>query len=65
TLRFEQPGTPMELPIEVTFQYRGAPSQTIVVDVKDRLTERTVPLAGDLRKVEVDRRDLAMARIDR
>ena len=47
----------------VTLQYAGGNSQDIVINIADRLTETRVPLAGVLRRVEVNRDYAALALI--
>jgi hypothetical protein len=54
-LRFEQPGEAFDVPITVTLDYADRPPATLVVKLKDKLTELRVPLAGLLRRAEIDR----------
>ena len=63
-LRFEQLTNLLyEVPVTVTLQYAGGNSQDIVINIADRLTETRVPLAGVLRRVEVNRDYAALALI--
>ncbi|MEE3105155.1 MAG: hypothetical protein VX273_06260, partial [Acidobacteriota bacterium] len=52
-----------EVPVTVTLQYADGNSQDIVINIADRLTETRVPLAGVLRRVEVNRDYAALALI--
>jgi len=49
--------------VTVTLQYADGNSQDIVINIADRLTEARVPLAGVLRRVEVNRDYAALALI--
>jgi aminopeptidase N len=63
-LRFEQLTNLLyEVPVTVTLQYADGNSQDIVINIADRLTETRVPLAGVLRRVEVNRDYAALALI--
>ena len=63
-LRFEQLTNLLyEVPVTVTLQYADGNSQDIVINIADRLTETRVPLAGVLRRVEVNRDYAALAMI--
>ena len=63
-LRFEQEGEIFDVPVTVTLNYRSGASEDIIVPVTDEITELRVPLAGQLRGVDVNRDRAALARID-
>ena len=63
-LRFEQEGELFDVPVTVTLNYRSGASEDIVVPVTDEITELRVPLAGQLRGVDVNRDHAALAQID-
>ncbi len=64
TYRFEQEGEIFDVPVTVTLNYRSGASEDIIVPVTDEITELRVPLAGQLRGVDVNRDRAALARID-
>ena len=63
-LRFEQEAEIFDVPVTVTLNYRSGASEDIVVPVTDEITELRVPLAGQLRGVDVNRDRAALAQID-
>ena len=63
-LRFEQEREIFDVPVTVTLNYRSGASEDIVVPVTDEITELRVPLAGQLRGVDVNRDHAALAQID-
>ena len=63
-LRFEQEGELFDVPVTVTLNYRSGASEDIVVPVTDKITELRVPLADQLRGVDVNRDHAALAQID-
>ncbi len=64
-LRFEQRTERIyDLPVTVDLVYRSGEEQTVVVPVTDRVTELRVPAKGRLRRVRVNRDDVALAEID-
>ena len=63
-LRFEQEEEIFDVPVTVTLNYRSGASEDVVVLVTDEITELRVPLAGQLRGVDVNRDRAALARID-
>ena len=65
TLRFEQRGAVMEFPLTVEVTYASGASEQIVVPLSERITERTVPLKGRLRNIEVNGDHAALARIEK
>ena len=64
-LRFVQEGKVFEVPVTVTLRYRSGAEETVVVAVTERLTEVRLPLAGSLRRVDVNEDDAALAEIRR
>ena len=62
-LRFDQEGEIFDVPVTVTLNYRSGASEDIVVPVTDEITELRVPLAGQLRGVDVNRDHAALAQI--
>ena len=62
-LRFQQEEEIFDVPVTVTLNYRSGASEDIVVLVTDEITELRVPLAGQLRGVDVNRDRAALARI--
>jgi hypothetical protein len=64
-LRFEQAGDLFDVPVTVTFDYEDREAVNVVVKVTDAVTEMRVPLEGRLRRVDVNRDQAAVARIDK
>ena len=65
-LRFEQRTERIyDLPVTVDLVYRSGEEQSVVVPVTDRVTEVRVPAKGRLRRVQVNRDDMALAEIHR
>ena len=64
-LRFEQEGDVFDIPVTVSLNYRSGESKDVIVQVTEAVTEVRVPLAGELRKVEVNRDHFALAHISR
>jgi aminopeptidase N len=64
-LIFEQAGEAFEVPVTVTLVYASGQQQQVVVPVAGAATERRLPLAGPLRRVDVNDDGAAVARIDR
>jgi hypothetical protein len=64
-LSFDQAGEPFEVPVTVKLVYRSGEEQELVVPVAGASTERTVPLKGPLRRIQVNDDGAAVARIDR
>ena len=65
-LRFEQETERLfDLPVRVDVIYRSGDEDTLVVPVRDRLTEVRVPARGRVRRVRVNRDGMALATIDR
>ena len=65
-LRFEQTTERLfDLPVRVDVTYRSGDEDTLVVPVRDRLTEVRVPARGRVWRVRVNRDGMALATIDR
>jgi aminopeptidase N len=64
-VRFEQKGDVFDLPITVTIMYADGSSQDAIVVVADREVQRTIPLKGPVRSVDVNRDGGALAEIRR
>ena len=62
-LRFAQDEPLFELPVTVTLTYRSGLEETVVVAVRGATTEWRVPLQGELRDVEVNPDNAALAEI--
>src|SRR4029079_10851549 len=55
-VRFEQKGSEIyDVPVTVTISYADGTSTDVVVAVTDRTVERTIPLKGAVRGVDVNR----------
>ena len=64
-LRFEQLTDRLfDLPVTVDLLYRSGEERSVVVPVTDRVTEMRVPLQGRLRRVRVNRDEMALADIE-
>jgi aminopeptidase N len=64
-VRFEQKGDVFDVPVLVTLTYADGTTEDIVVPVTDAITERTLPLKGALRGIEVNRDNGALAEIEK
>jgi hypothetical protein len=64
-VRFEQKGDVFDLPVTVTIMYADGSSQDAIVVVADREVQRTIPLKGPVRSVDVNRDGGALAEIRR
>ena len=62
-LRFEQDEPLFELPVTVTLTYRSGLQESVVVAVDGATTEWRVPLQGELRGVDVNPDNAALAEI--
>ena len=62
-LRFEQQGTPFEVPVTATLRYRSGAEESVVVPVSGPVTEFRVALSETLQDVEVNEDDAALAEI--
>lgn len=61
----QQQADAFEFPLTLTVEYADRPAGTVTIPVSERLTETTVPLAGTLRQVEVDRDEGLLAEMQR
>ncbi len=65
-LRFEQQTERLfELPVTVDLTYQSGEEDRVIVPVMDRVTEVRVPARGRVRRVRVDRDEVALATFDR
>ena len=64
-VRFEHRRDVVAVPVTVTIFYEGGTSEDIVVQVRERVIERTIPLKGPLRSIEVNRDNAALAEFTR
>jgi hypothetical protein len=66
SVRFEQRQADVfDIPITVTLSYADGTNEDIVVALEDKVTERTIPLRGALRSVDVNRDAAALAEIEK
>lgn len=64
-LRFEHRRDVIPVPVTVTVTYASGDREEIVVQVLERAIERTIPLKGPVRKIEVNRDNGALAEFTR
>ena len=64
-VRFEQKGDVYDVPVLVTLTYADGTTDDVIVAATDAVTERTLPLKGTLRSVEVNRDNGALAEIEK
>jgi len=65
-VRFEQKGSEIyDIPVTVTISYADGTSTDVVVAVTDRTVERTIPLKGAVRGVDVNRDGASLAEIEK
>ena len=64
-VRFEQKGDVFDVPVTVTIGYRDGTTEDVVVALHERVVERTLPLKGEVRNVDVNRDGGALAEIKR
>jgi hypothetical protein len=60
-LRFDQTGQIFDLPVTVSIDYVDKPPVDVLVKITGSVSETRIPLAGQLRKVEVNRDEAALA----
>jgi aminopeptidase N len=65
TVRFDQLGEGVEVPITVTVTYVSGVSESTIVQVADKQTERTIPLQGRVRTITANADNAALVEIDR
>ena len=64
-VRFEQPSDAVfDIPVTVTLTYADGRTQDVVVPVTDARTERTIDTAGQVRQVQINRDNAALAEFD-
>lgn len=63
TVKLEQKGEIFDFPITVRLRYSNGETEDVVVLVSDRVTERTLPLKGALRSVQVNEDEAALVEI--
>jgi aminopeptidase N len=61
-VRFDQKGDVFDIPITVTVTYADGTSEDVIVAVTEKTTERTIPLKGVLRSVDVNKDGGSLAR---
>lgn len=64
-LRFEHRREVIAVPVTVTVFYENGSSEEIVVSVVERAVERTIPVRGPIRAIEVNRDNAALAEFSR
>jgi len=64
-VRFEQKGDVYDVPVLVTLTYTDGTTDDVTVAATEAITERTLPLKGTLRSVEVNRDNGALAEIEK
>jgi hypothetical protein len=64
-LRFEHRREVMPVPVTVTVTYESGSIEEFVIPVVERAIERTVPLSGPIRAIEVNRDHAALAEFER
>jgi aminopeptidase N len=65
TLRFEQQGeTIFDLPVTVTLVHGDGSTTNVMVPVRDRQVDHTIPTSGIVRRVQVNRDSAAVAEFD-
>ena len=65
TVRFEQPGELVDVPITVTITYESGTLESYVVKVTEKETERAIPLKGRVRSIAANADNAALVEIDR
>jgi aminopeptidase N len=64
-VRFEHQAEVHPVPVTVTMTYTNGATEHVVVPVSERVVERTLPLQGPLRKVEINQDHAAVAEFER
>ena len=65
TVRFEQQGEAVDVPVTVTVSYASGLSESLIVPLADKQTERTIPLQGRVRTITANADNAALVEIDR
>ena len=64
-VRFDQTGSVADFPITVSISYADGSSEDVVVAVTEKSIERSIPLKGAMRSVEVNRDGAALAEVEK
>ncbi len=65
TVRFDQHGDPVEVPITVSVAYASGTTENILIQLADKLTERALPLKGPIRGITANADSGALVEIDK
>jgi predicted metalloprotease with PDZ domain len=65
TVRFDQPGDGVEVPVTVTVTYASGVSESSIVQLAGKQTERTIPLQGRVRAITANTDNAALVEIDK
>ena len=65
TVRFDQHGEGVDVPITVTVSYASGASENIVILLADKQTEHTIPLQGRVRAITANADNAALVEIDK
>jgi hypothetical protein len=65
TVRFDQHGGPVDVPITVSVTYASGTTENILIQLADKLTERTLPLKGPIRGITANTDSGALVEIDK
>jgi hypothetical protein len=63
-VRFDQ-AREFDLPITVSIAYTDGSSEDVVVEIANKTTERTIPLKGAVKNVDVNRDGAALAEFEK
>ncbi len=65
TVKFEQLGNAIfDVPVTVTLTYADGRTQDVVVQVSEQQVEQVIPAAGQVRQVQINRDNAAIAEFD-
>ena len=65
TVRFDQHGEPVDVPVTVTVTYMSGATDNVVVALSGKHTEQTIPLKGAVRSIAANADNAALVEIDR
>ncbi|MGH9374016.1 MAG: M1 family aminopeptidase, partial [Vicinamibacterales bacterium] len=65
TVRFEHRRAVIPVPVTVSIEYTDGQIDDVIIPVSERVVERTLPLKGPVRSIDVNRDQAAVAEIDR
>jgi hypothetical protein len=65
TVRFEQHGEPVDVPVTVTVTYTSGATENVVVPLASKHTEQTIPLKGPVRSIAANADNAALVEIER